>query len=209
HSTAGQRQHRGLIPMRMTHFFVERPIFASVVAIVITLVGFFAYPQLPVSQFPGIAPPSINVSVTYPGASAEVISETVLAPLEQQINGVENMIYMTSTAVVAGQSSISVFFEQGTNLDTAQVLVQNRVAVAEPRLPEVVRNLGVTVSKQAPGFLTLLTMSTSDPNIDIDYLGNWVNTTVRDRLLRIEGVGDVLVFGGGDYALRVWIDPDK
>lgn len=195
--------------MRMTHFFVERPIFASVLAIVITLVGFFAYPQLPVSQFPDIAPPSISVSVTYPGASSEVISETVLAPLEQQINGVENMIYMTSTAVVAGQSSISVFFEQGTDLDTAQVLVQNRVAVAEPRLPEVVRSLGVTVSKQAPGFLTLLTMSTADPNIDIDYLGNWANTTVRDRLLRIEGVGDVMVFGGGDYSLRVWINPDK
>ena len=195
--------------MRLTHFFVERPIFASVIAIVITLVGAFAYPLLPVSQFPQIAPPSINVSVTYPGASSEVISETVLAPLEQQINGVENMIYMTSTAVVAGQSSISVFFEQGTNLDTAQVLVQNRVAVAEPRLPEQVRNLGVTVSKQSPGFLTLLTMSTADPGIDIDYLGNWANTTVRDRLLRIEGVSDVLVFGGGDYAMRIWIDPDR
>jgi hydrophobe/amphiphile efflux-1 (HAE1) family protein len=195
--------------MRLTHFFVERPIFATVIAIVITLLGAFAYPLLPVSQFPQIAPPSINVTVSYPGASAEVISETVLAPLEQQINGVENMVYMTSTAVVAGQSSISVFFEQGTNLDTAQVLVQNRVAVAEPRLPEQVRNLGVSVSKQAPGFLTLLTMSTSAPDIDIDYLGNWANTTVRDRLLRIDGVGDVLVFGGGDYAMRVWIDPDK
>ncbi len=195
--------------MRLTHFFVERPIFATVIAIVITLVGAFSYPLLPVSQFPQIAPPSINVSVSYPGASAEVISETVLAPLEQQINGVENMIYMTSTAVVQGQSSISVFFEQGTDLDTAQVLVQNRVAVAEPRLPEQVRNLGVLVSKQAPGFLTLLTMSTSDPEIDIEYLGNWAATTVRDRLLRIEGVSDVRVFGGGDYAMRVWIDPDR
>jgi hydrophobe/amphiphile efflux-1 (HAE1) family protein len=195
--------------MRLTHFFVERPIFASVIAIVITLVGAFAYPLLPVSQFPGIAPPSINVNVMYPGASAEVISETVLAPLEQQINGVENMVYMTSTAVVAGQSAISVFFEQGTDLDTAQVLVQNRVAVAEPRLPEQVRNLGITVSKQAPGFLSLLTVTTSDPDIDIDYLGNFVNSTVRDRLLRIEGVGDILVFGGGDYAMHVWIDPDK
>jgi hydrophobe/amphiphile efflux-1 (HAE1) family protein len=195
--------------MRLTHFFVERPIFASVIAIVITLVGAFAYPQLPVSQFPQIAPPSINVSVTYPGASAEVVSETVLAPLEQQINGVENMLYMTSTAVAAGQSSIAVFFEQGTDLDTAQVLVQNRVAVAEPRLPEQVRSQGVLVSKQAPGFLTLLTMSTADPSVDIDYLGNWANTTVRDRLLRIEGVGEVMVFGGGDYAMRVWIDPDR
>src|SRR5690554_6731393 len=145
--------------MRLTHFFVDRPIFASVIAIVITLVGAFAYPLLPVSQFPQIAPPSINVSVQYPGASAEVISETVLAPLEQQINGVENMLYMTSTAVVSGESSISVFFEQGTDLDTAQVQVQNRVAVAEPRLPEQVRNLGVLVSKQAPGFLALIMMT--------------------------------------------------
>ncbi|HWK53555.1 MAG TPA: multidrug efflux RND transporter permease subunit [Hyphomicrobiales bacterium] len=195
--------------MRMTHFFVERPIFATVIAIVITLVGAFAYPLLPISQFPQIAPPAISVSVMYPGASSEVISETVLAPLEQQINGVENMLYMTSTAVVAGQSQISVFFEQDTDLDTAQVLVQNRVAVAEPRLPEQVRNLGVLVSKQAPGFLTLLTLSTADPGIDIEYLGNWANTTVRDRLLRIDGVSDVRVFGGGDYAMRVWIDPDR
>ncbi len=195
--------------MRLTHFFVDRPIFASVVAIIITLVGAFSYPLLPVSQFPQIAPPSINVGVQYPGASAEVISETVLAPLEQQINGVENMLYMTSTAVVSGQSSISVFFEQGTDLDTAQVQVQNRVATAEPRLPEQVRNLGVVVSKQAPGFLTLLSMSSADPDIDIDYLGNWANTVVRDRLLRIEGVGDVLVFGGGNYAMRIWIDPDR
>src|SRR5690606_5651240 len=141
--------------MRLTHFFVDRPISASVLAIVIMLVGGFAYPLLPVAQFPEIAPPSINVSVTYPGASAEVISETVLAPLEQQINGVENMLYMTSTAVVAGQSSIAIAFEQGTDLDTAQVQVQNRVAIAEPRLPEQVRNLGVVVSKQSPGFLAL------------------------------------------------------
>ncbi|MFS8607869.1 MAG: multidrug efflux RND transporter permease subunit [Gammaproteobacteria bacterium] len=195
--------------MRLTHFFVERPIFATVIAIVITLVGAFSYPLLPVAQFPQIAPPTINVSVTYPGASAEVVSETVLAPLEQQINGVENMLYMTSTAVANGQSQILVAFKQGTDLDTAQVQVQNRVAVAEPRLPEQVRALGVVVSKQAPGFLMLVTMKSSDPSVGIDYLGNWANTVVRDRLLRIEGVGDVRVFGGGDYAMRIWIDPDR
>lgn len=195
--------------MRLTHFFVDRPIFASVVAIVIMLVGAFAYPLLPVTQFPNFAPPSISVSVQYPGASAETISETVLAPLEQQINGVENMLYMTSTAVVAGQSSISVFFEQGVDLDTAQVLVQNRVASAEPRLPEQVRNLGVNVNKESPGFLTLMTVSTSDPSVSVDYLGNWANTTVRDRLLRIDGVSDVMVFGGGNYAMRIWIDADQ
>ncbi|MBN1237682.1 MAG: multidrug efflux RND transporter permease subunit [Gammaproteobacteria bacterium] len=195
--------------MRLTRFFVDRPIFASVIAIVITLIGAFAYPLLPVAQFPPIAPPSINVSVQYPGASAEVISETVLAPLEQQINGVDNMLYMTSTAVATGQSSIVVSFEQGTDLDTAQVQVQNRVATAEPRLPEVVRNLGIVVSKQSPGFLMLLTMKSSDPSVGVDYMGNWANTVVRDRLLRLEGVGDVRVFGGGDYAMRVWIDPDR
>ena len=195
--------------MRFTHFFVERPIFATVIAIVITLVGAFSYPLLPVAQFPEIAPPTISVSVTYPGASAEVVSETVLAPLEQQINGVENMLYMTSTAVANGQSEILVAFRQGTDLDTAQVQVQNRVAVAEPRLPEQVRALGVVVSKQAPGFLMLVTMKSADPAVGIDYMGNWANTVVRDRLLRIEGVGEVLVFGGGDYAMRIWIDPDR
>ncbi len=195
--------------MRLTHFFVERPIFASVIAIMITLVGAFAYPRLPVSQFPQIAPPSINVAITYPGASAEVISESVLAPLEQQINGVDNMIYMTSSAVVSGQSQIQVFFQQGTDLNTAQVMVQNRVATAEPHLPDTVRNLGVTVSKQSLGFLTLFSMSTHDPSVDVNYLGNWANTTLRDRLLRIKGVGDVNVFGGSDYAMRVWLDPDR
>ena len=195
--------------MRLAHFFVERPIFATVIAIVITLLGAFSYPLLPVAQFPQIAPPTINVSVTYPGASAEVVSETVLAPLEQQINGVENMLYMTSTAVANGQSQILVAFEQGTDLDTAQVQVQNRVAVAEPRLPEQVRALGVVVSKQAPGFLMLVTMKSADPDVGVDYMGNWANTVVRDRLLRIDGVGDVLVFGGGDYAMRIWIDPDR
>ncbi len=195
--------------MRLAHFFVERPIFATVIAIVITLVGAFSYPLLPVAQFPEIAPPTISVAVTYPGAAAEVVSETVLAPLEQQINGVENMLYMTSTAVANGQSQILIAFEQGTDLDTAQVQVQNRVAVAEPRLPEQVRALGVLVSKQAPGFLMLLTMKSADPAVGVDYMGNWANTTVRDRLLRVDGVGDVRVFGGGDYAMRVWIDPDR
>ena len=195
--------------MRLAHFFVERPIFATVIAIVITLVGSFSYPLLPVAQFPQIAPPTISVAVTYPGASAEIVSETVLAPLEQQINGVENMLYMTSTAVANGQSQILVAFEQGTDLDTAQVQVQNRVAVAEPRLPEQVRALGVVVSKQAPGFLMLVTMKSADPEVGLDYMGNWANTVVRDRLLRIDGVGDVRVFGGGDYAMRIWIDPDR
>ena len=195
--------------MRFSHFFIERPIFAGVIAVVITLVGVFSYPLLPIAQFPEISPPSISVSVNYPGASAEVLSETVLAPLEQQINGVENMLYMTSTAVSAGTATIQITFKQGTNLDTAQVQVQNRVAVAEPRLPDQVRNLGVTVNKQSAGFLMLVAMKSSNPNVDTDYLGNWANTVLRDRLLRQKGVGDVVVYGGGNYAMRIWIDPDR
>ena len=195
--------------MRLSHFFIDRPIFAAVIAVVVVLVGAFAYPTLPVSQFPEISPPSIQVSVRYPGASAEVLSETVLAPLEQQINGVENMLYMSSTAVSNGTGNIVITFKQGTNLDTAQVQVQNRVAVAEPRLPEQVRNLGVTVNKQTPGFLMLVAFRSENPQIDRDYLGNWAATVLRDRLLRQEGVGDVNVFGGGAYAMRILIDPDR
>src|ERR1700761_8726247 len=131
--------------MRFSHFFIDRPIFAGVIAMVITIFGIFAYPLLPVAQFPEVAPPSINVAVSFPGASAETLSETVVAPLEQQINGVENMLYMTSTSIALGTASIQVTFKQGTNLDTAQVQVQNRVATVTPRLPDVVRNLGVTV----------------------------------------------------------------
>ena len=195
--------------MKFSHFFIDRPIFAGVIAVVITLVGIFAYPTLPVAQFPEISPPSISVSVRYPGASAEVLSETVLAPLEQQINGVENMLYMSSTAVSDGSASIAVTFKQGTNLDTAQVQVQNRVAVATPRLPDQVRALGVTVNKQSAGFLMLVAMKSSNPAIDVDNLGNWANTILRDRLLRQKGVGDIVVYGGGNYAMRIWIDPDR
>ena len=195
--------------MRFSHFFVDRPIFAGVIAVVVLLVGAFSYPLLPVAQFPEISPPSISVSVSYPGASAEVLSETVVAPLEQQINGVENMLYMTSTAVSSGTAQIQITFKQGTNLDTAQVQVQNRVAVATPRLPEQVRNLGVTVNKQSPGFLMLVAFKSDNPQVSTDYLGNWAYTTLRDALLRQEGVSDLNVFGGGAYAMRIWIDPDR
>ena len=195
--------------MKISHFFVDRPIFAAVIAIIITLVGLFAYPELPVSQFPEIAPPSVNVSVRYPGASAEVLSETVLAPLEQQINGVENMLYMTSTAVQNGSGEVSVSFKPGTDLDTAQVQIQNRVSTVLPRLPEQVRNLGVTVQKQANGFLMLIALKSTDPNVGIDYLGDWANTILRDRLLRQPGIGEIRVFGGSTYAMRIWIDPDR
>ena len=194
--------------MKLSHFFIERPIFAGVISVFITLVGLFAYPMLALSQYPDIAPPTVAVIATYPGASAETLAETVAAPLEQEINGVEDMIYMTSSSS-NGTVQITVTFRPGTDLDSAQVLVQNRVNLAEPRLPEQVRQVGVIVNKQSTGFLMVVGMTSSDPAVDTDYVGNYANSTVRDRLLRVDGVGEVQIFGGGLYSMRVWIDPGK
>jgi hydrophobe/amphiphile efflux-1 (HAE1) family protein len=194
--------------MNISRFFIERPIFASVIAIFITLIGAFAYPQLPLAQYPEIAPPTISINAAFPGASSETVAQTVATPLEQEINGVEGMLYMSSSST-SGAAGITVTFEPGTDLDAAQVLVQNRVALAEPRLPEQVRQIGVTVAKQSSGFLMIVALTSTDPNLDVDYIGNFANTGLRDRLLRLEGVGGVLVFGGGNYSMRIWIDPDK
>ncbi|MDP9422769.1 MAG: multidrug efflux RND transporter permease subunit [Pseudomonadota bacterium] len=193
--------------MNFSSFFIDRPIFASVIALFITLLGVFAYPVLPLSQYPEIAPPSVAVVAAFPGASAETMAETIAAPIEQEINGTEGMLYMRSNSS-QGLTTITVTFQPGTDIDTAQVLVQNRVAIAEPRLPDQVRQIGVTVTKQATDFLMVAAMTTTDPAIDIDYVGNYANSTVRDRLLRIPGVGAVQVFGAGNYSMRVWIDPD-
>ena len=194
--------------MNISRFFVDRPIFAAVIAIFITLIGAFAYPQLPLAQYPEIAPPTISITAAYPGASSETIAETVASTLEQEINGVENMLYIQSSST-QGAAQITVTFEPGTDLDAAQVLVQNRVALAEPRLPEQVRQIGVQVNKQESGFLMIVALTSTDPAIDTDYVGNYANSTLRDRLLRLEGVGGVQIFGGGYYSMRVWIDPDK
>jgi hydrophobe/amphiphile efflux-1 (HAE1) family protein len=194
--------------MNISGFFIERPIFAGVIAVFVTLIGAFCYPLLPLSQYPEIAPPTIVVQAAYSGASPETIAETVATPLEQEINGVEGMLYMSSSST-QGAAQVTVTFRPGTDLDAAQVLVQNRVGLAEPRLPEQVRQIGVTVNKQATGFLMIVALTSPDGSLDTDYLGNYANTAIRDRLLRLEGVGSVLVFGGGNYAMRVWIDPDK
>jgi hydrophobe/amphiphile efflux-1 (HAE1) family protein len=194
--------------MRLSHFFIERPIFAGVLSVFITLVGLFAYPLLALSQFPDIAPPTVAVIANYPGASAETLADTVAAPLEQEINGVEDMIYMTSSSS-NGMVQITVTFQPGTDLDSAQVLVQNRVSLAEPRLPEQVRQVGVIVNKQSTGFLMVVGLTTADESLSGDYVGNYANSTVRDRLLRVEGVGEVQIFGGGLYSMRIWIDPGK
>ncbi|OCC04623.1 RND transporter [Labrys sp. WJW] len=195
--------------MRFAHFFVDRPIFASVLAVVITLVGAIAFIGLPVAQYPEIAPPTIVVRASYPGANAQTVAATVATPLEQQINGVENMLYMSSYASNDGAMSLTITFKLGTDLDTAQVLVQNRVAIATPRLPDDVRRLGVTTLKSSPDLMMVIHMFSPDDRYDQLYVSNYARNNVRDDLLRLDGVGDLTIFGERQYSLRVWLDPDK
>ena len=195
--------------MNISRFFIDRPIFAAVISVFITLLGVFAYPLLPLSQYPDIAPPTIAVTAVYPGASAETMAETVAAPIEQEVNGVERMLYISSSSTSDGVATVTVTFEPGTDLDAAQVLVQNRVALAEPRLPEPVRQIGVTVNKQQQDFLLIIGLTSPDRSLANDYIGNYANSVIRDRMLRLDGVGAVQVFGGGNYSMRVWIDPNK
>ncbi|MGQ4274448.1 efflux RND transporter permease subunit [Terrihabitans sp. B22-R8] len=195
--------------MRFGHFFVDRPIFASVISIILMVIGITALFQLPIAQYPTIAPPTVRVTATYPGASAETIAETVAAPIEQQINGVEGMIYMSSQATGDGVLSITVTFAVGTNIDIAQVQVQNRVSAAEPRLPAEVRQLGVNVNKAASDFLLLINLFSPDKSIDELYVSNYAYLNIRDVIQRIDGVGDIQLFGLRELSLRVWLDPAK
>jgi HAE1 family hydrophobic/amphiphilic exporter-1 len=195
--------------MKFPHFFIDRPIFAAVLSILIVVFGVVAYPGLPVAQYPEIAPPTVVVTATYPGANAETLAETVAAPLEESINGVENMIYMSSSATGDGSLAITVTFKAGTKVDQAQVLVQNRVSSAEPRLPDQVRQIGVTVLKNSPDLLLVAALTSPDGSLDQKYVSNYATTQIIDRIARIPGVGGVRIFGGRDYNMRVWIDPDR
>ena len=198
----------------ISRFFIDRPIFATVLSVVIVIVGIVAATQLPVAQFPDVAPPTVQVTATYPGANAKTTADNVATPIEQEVNGVERMLYMSSKSTNDGQMNLDVTFELGTNLDTAQVLVQNRVAVAEAKLPEEVKRIGVTTKKKSPSILlcvNLVSAKRPDGSFYYDqlYLSNFATLSVKDDLARIKGVGDVSFLGPRDYSMRVWLDPDK
>jgi multidrug efflux pump len=195
--------------MNISSVFIERPIFAAVLAILIATAGLLAIPSLPISEYPEIVPPTVVVSGQYPGASPKTIAETVITPLEQQINGVENAIYTNSVATPDGNFSITVTFRLGTNLDIAQVQTQNRVTQAEPRLPDVVRQVGLITEKRSPDLTMVVFLKSADGRYDSLYLRNYAVIQVRDVLSRLQGMGDVQVFGSGDYAMRLWLDPAK
>jgi hydrophobe/amphiphile efflux-1 (HAE1) family protein len=195
--------------VKLSDFFIDRPIFAAVLSAFITIGGAIALFKLPISEYPEVVPPSVVVRATYPGANPKVLAETVAGPLEQQIVGVEDMIYMSSTSTMDGTLSLTVTFKQGADIDRAQVQVQNRVAQALPRLPQEVRDLGVATTKSSPNLTLVVHLYSPDGRYDAQYLRNYATLNVRDVLARIPGAGDVQLFGGGDYAMRIWLDPSK
>ncbi len=192
-----------------SRFFIDRPILASVPSIIITLVGLVALYTLPVAQYPEITPPTIQVACNYPGASAQVVADTVAAPIEQQVNGVEDMLYMSSQSSNDGSYSLMVTFKVGTNLNMAQVLVQNRVALAQPTLPDVVKQIGVTVKKRSPDLMFIINLYSPKKQFDQLYMSNYALIHLKDAISRLDGVGDATIFGQRDYSMRVWLDPYK
>src|SRR6185312_1326285 len=195
--------------MRLTHFFIDRPRFATVLSIFVTVLGLGALAILPVAQYPEIVPPTVQVKASYPGASADTLARTVATPLEQEINGVENMLYMSSQSTGDGNLTITVTFRIGTDLNVAQELTQNRVQDALSRLPEDVQRLGVQVRKAIPTILLAVHLYSPDKSRDTLYLSNYATLHIKDVLARLPGVGDVKFQGGREYAMRIWIDPDK
>src|ERR1700686_3094345 len=195
--------------MNLGRLSINQPILAMVLSIVLLIVGAIAYTTLPVAEYPQVVPPTVVVTTQYPGASAQTVSDTVAAPIEQQINGVDDMLYLYSQATSNGQLTITVTFKLGTDLDKAQVLVQNRVAIAQPQLPDEVQRNGVVTRKNSPDILMVVFMLSPDDSFDQLYISNYALLQVRDQLLRLDGIGDIRIFGARDYSMRLWLDPDK
>ncbi len=192
-----------------SHFFIDRPIFATVLSIVILIVGGVALRSLPIAQYPEVVPPVIQISAMYPGASAKVVADTVATPIEQEVNGVENMLYMFSKSTNDGQMYLDVTFNVGTDLNMAQVLTQNRVSIAQAKLPDEVKRQGVTTKKKSPAILLCVNLISPDKRYDQLYLSNYATIQVKDALARLQGVGDVSFLGARDYSMRIWLDPEK
>ena len=195
--------------MNIARFFIDRPIFATVLSIVITVSGLLAMQILPISEYPEVVPPTVQVRATFPGASPETIAETVATPLEEQINGVEDMLYMSSSATADGVMQLTVTFALGTDIDIAQVQVQNRVNQALPRLPEEVRRLGVAARKSSPDLTMVVHLTSPNRRYDVLYLRNYALIQIRDVLARLPDMGNIRILGAGDYAMRIWLDPAK
>src|SRR5713101_5412028 len=193
----------------ISRFFIDRPIFAAVLSIVITLAGGISVFTLPLAQFPPVSPPTVQVTCTYPGASAREVADAVAAPIEQQVNGVEGMMYMSSQCTNDGSYSLTVTFKPGTDLNIAQVLVQNREALAEPRLPELVKRRGISVKKKSPNVLMIVNLFSPDESRTNLELSNYATIQIRDELSRLSGIGDISYMGQRDYSMRLWLDPQK
>src|SRR6187431_1722925 len=193
----------------ISKFFIERPVLSNVIAVLMVLIGGVALYNLAVAQYPDVVPPTVQVTTRYPGASAKTVIDTVALPIEQQVNGVEEMIYMQSTSAADGTYTLTVTFKIGTDLNFAQVLVQNRVSSALSQLPTAVQAQGVTVQKKSTSILMFVTLTSPDKSRDSLYLANYGTISLRDELSRVDGVGNVTVFGAGQYSMRVWLDPNK
>ncbi|HEV3415692.1 MAG TPA: efflux RND transporter permease subunit, partial [Pirellulales bacterium] len=195
--------------MNFSRFFIDRPIFASVLSIIVTLGGVLAVFALPIAQYPEITPPTVEVSAVYPGANAQVVADSVAAPIEQQVNGVENMMYMSSQCTNDGTYTLTVTFKLGTDLNIAQVLVQNRVSLANPVLPALVQRRGVLVKKKSPSVLMIINLYSPDGSRNSLDLSNYATIQLRDELARLPGIGDITYLGQRDYSMRLWLDPQK
>jgi len=195
--------------MKLAQYFVDRPILAGVLSVLLLIAGTISLFKLPIGEYPEVVPPTVVVHASYPGANPKVIGETVATPLEEQMNGVEGMLYTASQSTSDGAMTLTVTFALGTNLDDAQVQVQNRVAQALPRLPEEVQRLGVTTQKSSPDLTMVVHLISPNQRYDMLYLSNYARLHIKDQLARLDGVGDVQIFGAGEYSMRVWLDPQR